>query len=83
MGEGPCSSPEATRDDARETRIIKGRKMAHFWILFLEVVSWEVSLDNSPSPYRVKLGTKDTGTQRDWVMEVWLRILDKVWSHQK
>ena len=51
-------------------------------MLLLEL-SWEASTDNSPSLYRVKLGTKDTGTQRDWVMEVWLRVLDRVWLHQK
>ena len=76
----PVPSPEATRDDARETPIIKGRKTACFWMLLLGL-SWEASLDNSPSLYRVKLGTKDTGTQRDWVMGVWLRVLDRVWLH--
>ena len=51
-------------------------------MLLLEL-SWEASSDNSPLLYRVKLGTKDTGMQGDWVMEVWLRVLDRVWLHQK
>lgn len=74
----PVASPEAIKEDAKETPMTMGRKIARFWILLLEVVSCEVSSNTSPLVYRVRLGTKDTGMQRDWLMDVWLRILETV-----
>ena len=70
--------PDATREEAKEIPMTTGRKTARFWRLLGGELNCKVSSATSALLYRVKLGTRDTGTQRDWLMDVWLRTLKRV-----